>query len=151
MASKQFFSGKRYLTGFPCTFRNWRADSHCRHLHGYDLRFEFEFSALSLDKRGWVVDFGGLKELKAFLEDHFDHKTLIASDDPGLEDFRALDRRDFICLRVVPGVGAEAFANLVYEFAEQWLRDASFSPRCSLESVTVSENEVNYATVRRQT
>lgn len=150
MTSKQYRSGKKYSTGFPCTFRNWRAESHCRHLHGYDLQFEFEFSALSLDKCGWVVDFGGLKNLKAFLEDYFDHTTLIAADDPTLGDFRALHNWDVINLRVVPAVGAEGFANLVYEFAEQWLADAGFSPRCTLESVTVRENAGNYATVYRQ-
>ena len=46
-------------------FRQWRADSHCKFLHGYSFEFEFEFGAHELDERNWVVDFGGLKELES--------------------------------------------------------------------------------------
>ena len=38
-------------------------------LHGYSLQFKFTFEARELDERNWVVDFGGLKPLKAWLED----------------------------------------------------------------------------------
>lgn len=37
---------------------------------------------------GRVVDFGGLKELRAILEGTFDHKTVVAADDPELAWFR---------------------------------------------------------------
>ena len=62
--------------GFSVAFRQWRAQSHCRLLHGYSLAFRFEFAAEELDPRNWVVDFGGLKGLKAMLEQNFDHKTV---------------------------------------------------------------------------
>ena len=45
--------------GFSCAFRQHRADSHCRLVHGYALAFHFEFEATELDVRNWVVDFGG--------------------------------------------------------------------------------------------
>jgi len=68
--------------GLSAAFRQWKADSHCRFLHGYALAVKFTFAAEELDVRNWVVDFGGLKGLKQILEDTFDHKTLVASDDP---------------------------------------------------------------------
>ena len=47
-----------------CAFRQWRADSHCKFIHGYRLVAKFWFECEKLDERNWVVDFGGLKELK---------------------------------------------------------------------------------------
>ena len=44
--------------GFSAAFRQWRADSHCKYIHGYALAFRFEFEADELDVRNWVVDFG---------------------------------------------------------------------------------------------
>ena len=45
----------------------------------------------------------------------------------------------------VPATGCEKFAEMIYEVAEQWLKDAGFSPRCHLVSVEVSEHGGNSA------
>jgi 6-pyruvoyltetrahydropterin/6-carboxytetrahydropterin synthase len=61
--------------GLACVFRQPNADhSHCHLLHGYSLAFKFTFGCKELDNKNWAVDFGGLKPLRAWLEDHFDHK-----------------------------------------------------------------------------
>lgn len=137
-----------HSNGLSCCFRQWRAQSHCRFLHGYALQIKLTFEASELDERNWAVDFGGLKSLKGWLEDTFDHKTLVASDDPELSTFRTLARQGLIQLREVPSCGCEKFAEMVYEYAEQWLKDAGFSPRCKLISVEVREHESNSAYVR---
>ncbi len=59
--------------GLSCAFRQWRADSHCRLIHGYSLGFRFTFEARKLDERNWVYDFGDMGFIKDFLEDNFDH------------------------------------------------------------------------------
>ncbi len=69
-----------------------------------------------MDKRGWVVDYGGLKELKEILKAQFDHRTLIAEDDPDLEKYRKLESEGILKLTVVPGVGCERLADLIYRF-----------------------------------
>lgn len=140
-------STKRYghEVGFSCAFRQWRAQSHCRLIHGYALAFKFVFEAEELDVRNWVVDFGGLKSLKQILEDSFDHTTIVAADDPQLEWFKEAQTRGILRLVVLPAGGCERFAQYVYEVAEQWLIDAGFAPRCSLVSVEVSEHGANSA------
>jgi 6-pyruvoyltetrahydropterin/6-carboxytetrahydropterin synthase len=135
--------------GFSCAFRQWRAESHCRLIHGYALAFRFEFEAEVLDVRNWVVDFGGLKPLKQILEDTFDHTTVIAQDDPHLEYFRQGERLGVMRLVVVEDGGCEKFAELIYEVTEQWLKDAGFSPRCKLVSVEVKEHGANSAIFTR--
>jgi 6-pyruvoyltetrahydropterin/6-carboxytetrahydropterin synthase len=143
-----YYSTKTYGhdRGFSCAFRQWRAhDSHCRLVHGYSLGFKFVFSAELLDERNWVVDFGGLKGLKQILEDNFDHTTLVASDDPEIEWFRKAHDKGILRMVEVPYSGCERFAEMVFDIAETWLRDAGFSPRCRLVSVEVSEHGANSA------
>ena len=131
--------------GISCAFRQWKAESHCRFVHGYALAFEFCFSAEELDVRNWVVDFGGLKGLKAILEDTFDHKLVVAEDDPHIEYFKQGHELGVLDLVVIPAGGCEKFAEMVYEVTEQWLKDAGFAPRCHLVSVQVREHGANSA------
>lgn len=133
--------------GFSCAFRQWRADSHCRLLHGYALAVRIEFEASELDERNWVVDFGALKSLKAKLESWFDHKTLVAYDDPLLEEFQRLDSLDAIELVTVHATGCEAFASMIHDTACDWLRDNGHLQRVRVASVEVREHGANSAIV----
>jgi 6-pyruvoyltetrahydropterin/6-carboxytetrahydropterin synthase len=135
--------------GLSAAFRQWKAESHCRFLHGYALSVHFEFETEELDVRNWVVDFGSLKSLKQMLQDTFDHKTLVAEDDPEMIWFEDAAKRDILDLVVVPATGCERFAELIFECTEVWLKDNGYSPRCKLALVTVSEHGANSATVRR--
>lgn len=148
-----FESTKTYphSTGLSCTFRQWRANSHCNQLHGYALEFKFVFAATELDTRNWVVDFGSLKGLKGWLEEWFDHTLLVAEDDPQLEELQVLasDTPTLVNIRPVPATGCEATAYYVYQYTEQWLADNGYSPRVQLQSVEVSEHPGNSAIYRR--
>jgi 6-pyruvoyltetrahydropterin/6-carboxytetrahydropterin synthase len=143
MNPKKFKSTKRF-SGFPCTHRQWKADSHCRYVHGYSREFYFEFEASELTKEGWVVDFGGLKEIKSWLEHVFDHTFLASQDDPYLEQFKKMDQEGIIQLRVLPNPGMEGTALYVYEEASKILKK-TYGDRAWISKVQVSENEKNSA------
>ena len=136
---------KEYLTGFSAVFRQWRADSHCRLLHGYGLQFKIVFEAETLDDSNWVYDFGSLKELKNVLESTFDHKTVIAVDDPEIETFKALADKGILELVTVPNVGVEAFARFVFGYADSIVKKNA-GTRVKVRSVEVRENLGNSAT-----
>lgn len=142
-----FQSTKTYgnHVGISAAFRQWKAHSHCRFIHGYALGFKFIFEADDLDQQNWVVDFGGLKPLKQMLEDTFDHKVVVSEDDPHLDYFKQGEALGVMEVVVVPAGGCEKFAELVYECTEQWLKDAGFAPRCRLVSVEVFEHGANSA------
>ena len=148
MATKRFLSGKTYThsTGHSCAFRQWRADSHCNLIHGYALQFELQFGSRSLDEKNWVVDFGGLKELKEWLKHMFDHTYLIATDDQHFDTFVELADKNLVDLREVEAVGCERFAELTFDKASSIIAD-KYGDRCWVESVTVREHESNSATV----
>src|ERR1700730_14985512 len=116
-----FFSTKTYGhdQGLSCAFRQWRAThSRCHLIHGYSLAFKFTFGCDVLDDRRWCVDFGGLKELKTFLVENFDHKTVIAADDPQLEHFKLSNKLGVLDLLIMPDVGCEKFAEYAFNMAE---------------------------------
>lgn len=135
--------------GLSCAFRQWRAThSHCCHLHGYALSVRLEFDTEELDDRNWVVDFGGLKDLKKVLESTFDHKTVVAHDDPQLEWFRRGDELGLLDLVILDNVGCEWFAQHVFQLATLWLESHGYAPRCRVSLVEVREHGANSAIYR---
>ena len=153
-----YLSTKTYnhSIGLSAVFRQPHADhSHCKYLHGYSLAFKFTFGCSELDNKNWAVDFGGLKPLKAWLEDTFDHKTVIDANDPHLQDFRDLEAKDLCPLTILDGVGAERFAYHAWKFADNLVREMT-DGRCWCESAECSEHGSNSAiytpyTVQRTT
>lgn len=134
-----------------CAFRQWRAThSHCRFLHGYQLKAKLWFGGSSLDDKNWIVDFGGLKELKAKLQHVFDHTTTVAADDPELATFEELDKKGIIQLRVLEkGVGIERVAEVVYSISDNYIKSLT-NGRCWVDKVEVFEHEDNSATFTTQ-
>lgn len=131
--------------GLSCAFRQWRAESHCRFLHGYPLAFRLEFAAVELDGNGWVLDFGALRPVRDFLCATFDHKTAVAMDDPDLQRFDDASKAGVLDLVVLRWVGCEAFAALVFDWTAEWLRQQGHSPRVRLLSVECREHGGNSA------
>lgn len=131
--------------GLSACFRQWRAESHCRLLHGYALAVHVEFYSTELDMRNWVVDFGSLKSFKDMLERTFDHVLLVAEDDPQRAELCHLERLGLARVVLVPATGCEAFAKLIYEYGELWLKDNGYSPRVRMNKVEVREHGANSA------
>lgn len=137
-------STKHYETGFTAAFRQHKAQSHCRFLHGYGLKFTFTFGCTEPDERGWVVDFGDLDELKEELEYWFDHTVLVAVDDP-LRDtfFASMQEVGLAQVRIVEKVCCEAFAELAWFVAFKHFEKADL--RVRVLQVVCHENLANFA------
>lgn len=146
----EFLSTKTYThsLGLSACFRQHQAQSHCRFLHGYALQVKLTFGTQKLDAHNWVVDFGSMKSLKAALENEFDHKCLVASDDPYLGLFMEMGYRGLIDIVVCDAVSCEAFSYFIYGMTEEWLIDNEYSD-VSLISVEVSEHQGNSAIYRK--
>jgi len=127
-----------------CAFRQPKAQSHCRHLHGYRLLSKIWFACNKLDENNWVMDFGGLKQLKIELENVFDHTLVISSNDPCLELFYQLEKNDAARVIIMDGVGIEKFAEKVYDISDKFVRNATEN-RVWVEQVEVWEHEKNSA------
>ena len=131
--------------GLSCAFRQHAAQSHCRFLHGYALEIRIEFAAEELDACGWVVDFGGMKGLRAKLEATFDHKTVVALDDPQRHLIAEADAAGLLDMVLLPAVGCEAFAQYVAGLAGLWIKAEGYFPRVRVARVEVREHGGNAA------
>lgn len=142
------FNSTKLIELGSCAFRQPRADSHCKYLHGYQLKAKFWFEADTLDANHWVVDFGGLKELKHKLQQQFDHTTCIAADDPEMGSFERLHELGVCDLRVMPkGTGVERVSEWCFEVANTFVKAAT-NNRCRCTQVEVFEHENNSAVYR---
>lgn len=112
----KYISTKEYKEIGPVAYRQWRADSHCRFIHGYALSFKFEFECDELDVRNWAMDYGGLKPLKMLLEQWFDHALLVAEDDPDREHLLNLGKLKLAKITEVSKTGCEGIADFLYEY-----------------------------------
>ena len=147
MRNFKYFSTKTYghEEGLSCAFRQPLAlHSHCSLLHGYALSFSFKFGCDMLDDKNWVVDFGGLKELKTWLKDNFDHKITVCKDDPEIERILKLQDEGLAEVVVMNGVGCEKFAEHAFHFANDLVRKQT-GGRCFAVSCEVREHGANSA------
>lgn len=161
MAKKKFLSTKTWGNdrGLSCCFRQWRSThSHCSQVHGYSIGVTLTFECDTLDERNWVMDFGGLKEIKQWLEHTFDHTMCVAEDDPLLGFWKDMSTdpttAHAINLRIVPAVGCERFAELIFDHVDSYLthhKDKLLNPTVRIKSVEVFEHDANSSICERQT
>lgn len=147
------FQSTKVFDGFSTVFRQWRAkDSHCKYLHGYGVSFKLWFEG-DLDQRNWVWDFGGMKRAKGnidgmspkdWMDYMFDHTTLVSEDDPDLELFREMDASGLIQLRILPQVGAERYAEFIYQKMNPFILKET-NNRVRIVKVEFSEHHKNSA------
>jgi len=142
-----YFKSTKIIPMGSTAFRQWRAGSHCKFIHGYRLQTKLWFGlnkGATLDDKNWVFDFGGCKEIKNLLEDQFDHTFCAAADDPELETFKELDEKGLIQLRVMDGVGIEKTAEWVYRTVSKYVKEST-NGRVKIDKVEVWEHEGNSA------
>ena len=148
-----YFSTKKW--GPICTgHRQWRAaelrdSSRCAWAHGYGRHVEMTFAADELDARGWVVDFGDLRQVKNWIEEQWDHRLLLSSEDPLLEDFLALQEKGGCNVNVMDadqgwGPGIEQSCKYLYDNINPMILERT-GGRCRIARVQVWEHENNSA------
>jgi 6-pyruvoyltetrahydropterin/6-carboxytetrahydropterin synthase len=147
------FKSTKVFDGYSTVFRQWKADgTHCQFLHGYGVSFRVWFEG-ELDERNWVWDFGGMKRAKgtidgmnpkAWMDYMFDHTTIVADDDPYLEQFKEMWKDGIIQLRIIPATGAEQFAKYIYEKLNTFIKKET-DGRVKIVQVEFREHEKNTA------
>ncbi len=156
MENKTFQSTKVF-DGFSACFRQCRAKgTHCKFLHGYGVSFQVWFEG-ELDEKNWVWDFGGMKRAKGTIQgkapnDFFkwllDHTVLVAEDDPQLTTFKQLQSAGLIQLRTLPSVGAERFAEYLFDEIDHFVRKET-DDRVFVSKLEFKEHDKNSAIIYR--
>lgn len=144
------FTSNKVIELGSAAFRQWRSThSHCQYIHGYNLTANITFECKELDDKNWVMDFGGLKDLKATLRNTFDHKLVVAGDDPEIETLKQLDSAGLAQVVILNGgVGCERFAQYVLKTADTFVDEAT-EGRVRVYSAQINEHDKNFATCYR--
>lgn len=130
--------------------RQWKAENHCRFIHGYGRYIEFLFEG-EQDDKSWIVDFGGLKGIKKQIEEAWDHKTLIASNDPKLDLILQMEKEGLLAVTIMdidkghtPGIeGSCKWAMDTFNPMIQEMTDG----RCYIKQIRIWEHENNSALI----
>jgi 6-pyruvoyltetrahydropterin/6-carboxytetrahydropterin synthase len=76
---------------FSYGHRVYGHENKCADLHGHNGRVTFYCEGVELDSVGRVIDFGEIKRLCNWVEENWDHKTLIWQEDPWSFDLLKLN------------------------------------------------------------
>ena len=87
------------------------------------------------------IDYRSPKDYFTYL---LDHTTIVAEDDPYLEQFKQMDRDGIIQLRILPATGCERFAEFLYNKINNFLKIET-EGRVRVVKVEVYEHERNSA------
>lgn len=150
------FRSTKKLGPISTSHRNWMAEFNpnrnskkCAWCHGYSRYIEFTFDG-ELDSRQWVMDFGDLKYVKKWLEENWDHKTLVASNDPKLDKLKEMELNDLISLTIIDvsnegwGPGIEGSCVWVYDSINPIIMDKTKN-RVQISKIQIWEHEQNSA------
>jgi 6-pyruvoyltetrahydropterin/6-carboxytetrahydropterin synthase len=86
----------------------------CRHLHGHNARAVITLESETLDERGMVEDFSGVKRLVwDWLDREIDHTMLLHREDPLLPLLQSAGER---VLATEQNPTAEAIARMIYDY-----------------------------------
>lgn len=103
--------------------RVFNHESKCNHLHGHRYKARVFVTAAELDDLDRVIDFGVVKErLMPWINNHWDHATILNSKDPLVPILLAADQRIHVIECQNPT--AEVMARVLFQFAEMLLPES---------------------------
>lgn len=137
------FTCSKTYADIPFAHRQHRHAGHCALVHGHNWSFTFVFGCRELDANGFVVDFGGLKYVRRWLEENLDHACVFNADDPVREALVAAAPGAWKPL-VVPSCSAEGIAEFVFRAVDPLVRSDTVG-RAWLVAVEVAEDTRNAA------
>lgn len=124
-------------------------DGHCKLIHGHNWDLEVTFGADTTDPNGFVMDFGKLKDVKAWIDKDFDHALVLNQTDPLLEKFfDFLQPLGLLNITAVLDCSCEGLAKHFYDEVNMLIGKAT-SGRVRVLNVTLHEDSKNSASYSR--
>jgi hypothetical protein len=77
------------------------------------------------------------------LERTWKERTIVSLDDPELPIFKAMDAKGLIKLSLLPDIGAEMFAQEIFNWFKVWLNNSGLIKQVDVRAVEVVEDNFN--------
>lgn len=134
---------KKTYSDIPFAHRQHTHDGHCALIHGHNWSITLTFACHKTDKNGFVIDFGKLKYIKNWIDEHLDHACLFNEDDAAarkmLTDFGNLFKT-----HVLPNCSCEGIAQHLHKIFDQMVRSETDN-RVWITMIEVTEDTKNSA------
>ena len=122
------------------------AGHKCRNLHGHTGIFEVKIQVQELDEIGFVSDFGELKGIKKWIDEHLDHATIQASTDTNLQKVtQVLKTKTYTMPLDYPQTTSECLCHLLQEKITNEIMPEFFKDRLGWVYVAFYETSDNCA------
>jgi len=130
----------------PFAHRQHCHDGHCALVHGHNWTIHLTFACSAPDANGFVVDFGRLKYLKAWIDEHLDHACVLNRDDPERERLlRAME--GLVKPYIVPNCSCEGLCVHLHAIFDAMVREHT-GGRAWISGIEIEEDSKNSATYR---
>lgn len=140
------FECSKTYADLPFAHRQHRHAGHCRLVHGHNWTLRLTFACAELDENAFVVDFGDLKFVRRWLEEHLDHACVFNADDPAREALVAA-QPDAWKVLVVDSCSCEGLARFLHASLDPLVR-AHTAGRAWISAVELWEDTRNSAVYR---
>lgn len=132
----------------PFAHRQHKHDGHCALIHGHNWAITLTFACEETDENGFVVDFGKLKYLKAWIDENLDHACLLNEDDPE-KDALLKDYGHLFMPYILPNCSSEGLAVHLHGVFDPMVR-AQTNDRVWITAIEIEEDSKNSAMYQPQ-
>ncbi len=137
---------KKTYRDIPFAHRQHLHSGHCSLIHGHNWAFTLTFACRETDANGFVVDFGDLKYLKAWIDEHLDHACLFNENDP-MKDALLKEYGQLFKPYILPNCSCEGLAQHIYEVFNPLVQTQT-ADRVWITEVEIEEDTKNSAAYR---
>ena len=127
----------------PFAHRQHLHDGACAKIHGHNWDISVTFSCDKTDENGFVVDFGKLKFIKAWINENLDHSCVFSKDDP-LADKLVSSAPVAWKVCIVDQCSCEGLARHLFKIFNRLVREHT-NGRVRVTALEVSEDKKNTA------
>ena len=131
----------------PLSHRQPRHPGRCSRIHGHSWTITITFAGDELDENGFIVDFGELHYLSDWIDENLDHATVLASDDPRLDELQALAASGLLKIHLVDSASCEGIARHLFDVFSAMVSENT-EGRVHIVSVELHEDSRNSALYR---
>ncbi len=137
---------KKTYFDIPFAHRQHLHDGHCSFIHGHNWDISLTFACEQTDENGFVVDFGKVKFIKQWIDEHLDHACVFSSAD---SDAKKLVEASSELWKVyfVEQCSCEGLAMHLFDVFNKLVKQHTNS-RVRVIEIEVSEDSKNTATFK---
>jgi 6-pyruvoyltetrahydropterin/6-carboxytetrahydropterin synthase len=106
-------------------FRNYTGK--CTNNHGHSFKIKLHIEGNELDDKDMLMDFQETKKLKSWVEENFDHVTILWEKDPMIQHMAELQNKVFITKK---NPTSEHIAEIILEKAMQLFNSEKVKVNC---------------------